>query len=90
MRVSYEFRRCSARDDSPAVYDENFVRKILRFLNYVRGKDYCRLRFQVFYQIAHFADLTRVETRSRLVQNQDFRAVDYGLREIDALLSAVS
>jgi hypothetical protein len=73
------------RDDAAAVDDDDALAGLRHLREDVRAQHDRVVAGQASNQIARFHDLFRVEPGGRLVEDQDFRVVDDGLREADAL-----
>ena len=74
------------RGDQPAaINDDDLAADGFHFGKNVRAENNSVLTGEAQDQVAGFRDLFRVETRGRFIQDKNFRVVNDGLRQPDAL-----
>ena len=79
----------AGRDNLAFADDQDAVAGFADLGKNVAGDDGGAIVPQVFHQLAHLDDLHRVEPAYRLVEHEQLRPVDDGLRDADALAKTV-
>src|SRR5690242_14221549 len=77
--------RRAVRHDASAVDDQDAVAGSLDFRKDVRAEDHRFFFSKLAYEFAYLDDLVRVQASRGFIEDEDFRVVDHGLRETDAL-----